>query len=176
VKAGGTTAPTGPWVSQPRHGTRPAHSLSAVASIDDVRTLVALDHGLASVSIARPDGSLQSTVVNAGVIPHPVNGRPVAAFVARGGTRKLDHLRRDPRATLLWRAGWAWATVEGAAELFGPDDLMAGLNDEGLRLLLRRICEAAGGVHGDWAEYDRVVATERRVAVLVTPTRIYQNP
>ena len=147
-----------------------------MASIDDVRTLVALDHGLASVSIARPDGSLQSTVVNAGVIPPPVNGQPVAAFVARGGTRKLDHLRRDPRTTLLWRAGWAWATVEGAAELFGPDDPMPGLNDEALRLLLRQIYEAAGGVHEDWAEYDRVVAAERRVAVLVTPTRIYQNP
>ena len=147
-----------------------------MASIDDVRTLVALDNGLASVSIARPDGSLQSTVVNAGVIPHPVNGQPVVAFVARGGTRKLDHLRRDPRTTLLWRAGWAWATVEGTAELFGPDDPMAGLNDEALRLLLRQIYEAAGGVHEDWAEYDRVVAAERRVAVLVTPTRIYQNP
>jgi PPOX class probable F420-dependent enzyme len=147
-----------------------------VASIDDVRTLVALDHGLASVSIARPDGSLQSTVVNAGVIPHPVNGQPVAAFVARGGTRKVDHLRRDPRTTLLWRAGWAWATVEGDAELFGPDDRMAGLNDEALRPLLRQIYEAAGGVHEDWAEYDRVVAAERRVAVLVRPTRIYQNP
>jgi PPOX class probable F420-dependent enzyme len=147
-----------------------------VASIDDVRTLVALDNGLASVSIARPDGSLQSTVVNAGVIPHPVNGQPVVAFVARGGTRKLHHLRRDPRTTLLWRAGWAWATVEGTAELFGPDDPMAGLNDDALRLLLRQIYEAAGGVHEDWAEYDRVVAAERRVAVLVTPTRIYQNP
>jgi len=165
-----------PPLGATRRGARRAHSLTAVASIDDVRTLVALDHGLASVSIVRPDGSLQSTVVNAGVIPHPLNGRPVAAFVARRGTRKLDHLRQDPRATLLWRAGWAWATVEGAAELVGPDDPMAGLNDEALRLLLREIYEAAGGVHEDWAEYDRVLATERRVAVLVTPTRIYQNP
>jgi PPOX class probable F420-dependent enzyme len=147
-----------------------------VASIDDVRTLVALDNGLASVSTVRPDGSLQSTVVNAGVIPHPLKGRLVAAFVARGATRKLDHLRQDPRATLLWRAGWAWATVEGAAELVGPDDPMAGLYEEALRLLLREIYEAAGGVHEDWAEYDRVMAAERRVAVLVTPTRIYQNP
>jgi hypothetical protein len=31
-------------------------------------------------------------------------------------------------------------------------------------------------VHEDWAEYDRVMAAERRVAVLVTPQRIYQNP
>jgi PPOX class probable F420-dependent enzyme len=151
-------------------------TLAAVASIDDVRTLVALDNGLASVSIVRPDGSLQSTVVNAGVIPHPLGQRPVAAFVARGGTHKIGHLRRDARATLLWRAGWAWATVEGTVELAGPDDPLAGVDADRLRLLLREIYTAAGGIHEDWAEYDRVVAAERRVAVLVTPTRIYQNP
>jgi PPOX class probable F420-dependent enzyme len=147
-----------------------------VASLDDVRALIALDHGLASVTTVRPDGSLQSTVVNAGVVAHPVDGRPVAAFVARGGTRKVDHLRADPRATLVWRAGWAWATVEGTVELCGPDDPLEGVDRERLRLLLREVFEAAGGEHEDWAEYDRVMAAERRAAVLVTPTRIYQNP
>jgi PPOX class probable F420-dependent enzyme len=147
-----------------------------VASLDDVRTLVALDHGLASVVTVRPDGSLQSTVVNAGVVPHPVGGRPVAAFVARGGTHKLTHLRADPRATLSWRAGWAWATVEGSVELCGPDDPLPGVDSEGRRLLLREIYAAAGGEHEDLAEYDRVIEAERRVAVLVTPVRIYRNP
>ena len=147
-----------------------------MASIDDVRTLIALEHGLATVSTVRPNGTLQSTVVNAGVVPHPVTDRPMAAFVARSGTHKLDHLRADPRATLLWRAGWAWATVEGTAELCGPDDPLKGVDDERLRLLLREIFAAAGGEHEDLAEYDRVMAAERRVAVLVTPTRIYQNP
>jgi PPOX class probable F420-dependent enzyme len=147
-----------------------------VASIDDVRNLVALDNGLATVSTIRPNGTLQSTVVNAGVVPHPVGGQPVAAFVGRGGTHKLDHLRKHPRATLLWRAGWAWVTVEGSAELCGPDDPLPGVDDERLRLLLREIFAAAGGVHEDLAEYDRVMAAERRVAVLVQPTRIYQNP
>jgi PPOX class probable F420-dependent enzyme len=147
-----------------------------VATIDDVRILVALDNGLASVSTVRPDGSLQSTVVNAGIIDHPVRKEPVAAFVARGGTRKLAHLRAHPRATLLWRAGWAWATIEGTVELCGPDDELDGVDAERLRLLLRDVFEAAGGIHEDYAEYDRVVAAERRAAVLVTPTRIYQNP
>jgi PPOX class probable F420-dependent enzyme len=147
-----------------------------VASLDDVRALVALDHGLASVTTVRPDGSLQSTVVNAGVVAHPVGGHAVAAFVARRGTRKVDHLRADARATLVWRAGWAWATVEGTVELCGPDDSLEGVDQERLRLLLREIFEAAGGEHEDWAEYDRVMAAERRAAVLVTPTRIYQNP
>jgi PPOX class probable F420-dependent enzyme len=151
-------------------------TLCDVASIDDVRTLIALDNGLASVSTVRPDGTLQSTVVNAGIVPHPVSERPVAAFVAREGTHKLGHLRTDPRATLLWRAGWAWATVEGAVELCGPEDPLAGVDAEGLRLLLREIFEAAGGKHEDFAEYDRVMQAERRVAVLVSPTRIYQNP
>ena len=147
-----------------------------MASLDDVRALVALDHGLASVTTVRPDGSLQSTVVNAGVVAHPVGGHAVAAFVARRGTRKVDHLRADARATLVWRAGWAWATVEGTVELCGPDDSLEGVDQDRLRLLLREIFEAAGGEHEDWAEYDRVMAAERRAAVLVTPTRIYQNP
>ena len=104
------------------------------------------------------------------------HGHPVAGFVARGGTRKIAHLRANPSASITWRAGWAWATVEGTAELCGPDDPLPGIDAERLRLLLREIFAAAGGEHEDWAEYDRVVAAERRVAVLVTPRRVYQNP
>jgi len=148
----------------------------SVATIDDVRQLVLLDHGLATMSTLRPNGSLQSTVVNAGVVSHPVTGDDVAAFVARGGTHKLDHLRARATATLLWRAGWAWVTVEGAAELCGPDDPLKGVDTDRLQLLLREIYESAGGAHEDWAEYDRVMLAERRAAVLVTPRRIYQNP
>lgn len=138
--------------------------------------MVALDHGLASVTTVRPDGSLQSTVVNAGVVAHPVSQHQVAAFVARGGTHKLVHLRADPRATLTWRAGWAWITVEGTVDLCGPDDPMPGVEPDRSQQLLREIFSAAGGEHEDWPEYDRVVAAERRVAVLVTPARIYRNP
>ena len=147
-----------------------------VASLDDARALIPLDHGLASVAIPRPDGSPQATVVNAGVVPHPVSQGPVAAFVARGATRKLALLRADPRATVTWRAGWAWVTVEGAVELCGPDDPLPGVDGEGLRLLLREIYASAGGAHEDWPEFDRVMAAERRAAVLIAPMRVYQNP
>jgi hypothetical protein len=44
---------------------------------------------------------------------------------------------------------------------------------EGLRLLLRAVFTAAGGAHDDWETYDRVMAQERRTAVLMTPDRVY---
>jgi PPOX class probable F420-dependent enzyme len=148
-----------------------------VATVDDIQKIVALDRGLASLSTLRGDGSVQSTVVNAGVIDHPVTQQPVAAFVGRPVTRKIAHLRSNPTATLLWRAGWAWVTAEGSVELVGPDDPLEGLPEDHLPGLLREVYSAAGGgAHDDWAEYDRVMAAERRMAVLLTPTRIYVNP
>jgi PPOX class probable F420-dependent enzyme len=148
-----------------------------MATVEDIRRIVALDHGLAGVSTIRKDGSVHAVVVNAGVVTHPVTGDDVAAFVAARGTAKLAHLRRTPTATLLWRAGWAWVAAEGPVELAGPDDALEGLPPDRVPQLLRDIYEAAGGApHDDWAEYDRVMATERRVAALVRPTRIYVNP
>lgn len=148
-----------------------------MATVDDVRRLIGLDHGLATLSTTRADGSVQSTVVNAGVVDHPLTGQPAAAFVGRPGTRKVAHLRRRNTATLVWRAGWSWVTVEGTAELLGPDDPLEGADLASLPSLLRTIYSAAGGgEHEDWREYDRQVAAERRMAVLITPARIYMNP
>lgn len=148
-----------------------------MATIEDIQRLVGLDHGLAGLSTLRPDGTVQSTVVNAGVVDHPVSGAPVAAFVGRPATRKIANLRRNPTATLLWRAGWAWVAAEGTVEVVGPDDPLEGMSQAQLPGLLRRVYSAAGGgQHDDWPEYDRVVASERRMAVLLTPTRIYVNP
>lgn len=145
-----------------------------MASIDDVRRLVTLDHGLASLSTLRADGRVHVTVVNAGVVDHPITGDAVAAFVGRPGTRKLANLRERSRASLSWRAGWAWCTTEGDVELIGPDDPVAGID---LPPLLRSIYSASGGgEHDDWAEYDRAMAAEGRVAVLLRPARIYVNP
>ncbi|NGX07929.1 TIGR03618 family F420-dependent PPOX class oxidoreductase [Mycobacteroides franklinii] len=138
--------------------------------------LVALDHGLCVLSTARRDGSVQSSVINAGVMAHPRTGELVVVLVAAGGTRKLDHLRADPRATIVVRAGWRWVTVEGDTEIIGPDDPQPGVDGEALRLLLRNIFQAAGGTHDDWDTYDRVMAEERRAAVLITARRVYSNP
>ena len=138
--------------------------------------LIALDHGLSVVVTRRPDHTPHATVVNAGVISHPLTGDRVVAFVSPGSSRKLSHLRADPTIAVVVRAGWQWMTVEGAAELVGPDDPHPAFDDERLRLLLRDIFTAAGGTHEDWNTYDRVMREERRAAVLVTPARIYSNP
>jgi PPOX class probable F420-dependent enzyme len=138
--------------------------------------LVPLDHGLSVVVTRRADHTPHTSVVNAGVLPHPLTGSDSVAFVAAGGTRKLAHLRADPTIAVVARAGWQWTAVEGTAQLIGPDDPNPDVNSEQLRLLLRDIFTAAGGSHDDWATYDRTMRDERRAAVLVTPTRVYSNP
>ena len=138
--------------------------------------LVALDHGLCVVSTLRSDSSIQASVVNGGVLPHPLTGVPVVGLVATGGSRKLQNLRADPRATIVARAGWRWAAVEGEGEIIGPDDPHPDIDGERLRLLLRSIFRAAGGTHDDWHAYDRTMADERRAAVLLVSRRTYSNP
>jgi PPOX class probable F420-dependent enzyme len=135
--------------------------------------LVPHDDGLVVVSTTRTDGTIQSSVVNAGALDHPVTGRRVVGFVSAGSARRLTNLRARPRVTVVIRAGWQWAGVEGPVELAGPDDPLEGVDGERLRVLLREIFTAAGGTHDDWAEYDRVMADERRVAVLVEPERVF---
>jgi PPOX class probable F420-dependent enzyme len=147
-----------------------------VADIEDFRQLIAADHGLVVLSTLRDDGTISSSVVNAGVLAHPVTGATVVGMVIRGGTRKLANLRKRPYANVVVRAGWQWAAAEGQAELAGPDDPMPGIDAERLRLLLREIFTAAGGTHEDFATYDQVMLAERRTAVFVAPERVYANP
>ena len=147
-----------------------------MTDLTDFARLVAADHGLCVVSTVRADGSVQSTVVNGGVLKHPVTGAEVVGFVVRGGTKKQANLRARPRTTVVVRAGWQWAAAEGPVELAGPDDALPGLDPGGLPRLLRDVFTAAGGEHDDWDAYDRVMAEERRTAVLVAPDRVYSNP
>lgn len=149
---------------------------TGATDISQFSEMLSSDHGLCVLSTLRRDGSIQSSVVNAGVMVHPRTGEPVVALVAIGGARKLAHLRADPRATVVARAGWQWATVEGTAAVIGPDDPSPDTDAEALRLLLRAIFQAAGGTHDDWDTYDRVMREERRTAVLISPTRVYSNP
>jgi PPOX class probable F420-dependent enzyme len=147
-----------------------------MTTLGDFAALVPGDHGLCVVSTLRGDGTIQSSVVNAGVLPHPLTGDPVVGLVARGGSRKLANLRARPRATVVVRSGWQWAAAEGPVQLAGPGDPLPGVDAERLRLLLREIFTAAGGTHDDFDAYDRVMAEERRTAVLIAAQRVYANP
>ena len=51
----------------------------APVDLDPVRRMVAGEHGLASVSVVRADGTPHVSLVNAGVLDHPRTGAPVAA-------------------------------------------------------------------------------------------------
>jgi PPOX class probable F420-dependent enzyme len=144
-----------------------------MADLADFEALVPADHGLVVMTVLGPDGRMRPSVVNAGVIDHPLTGDRVVAVVIHGRARKLVHLRARPRASVVLRAGWQWAAVEGPAEIIGPDDPADGIGAERLRLLLREIFSAAGGAHDDFDEYDRVMAAERRAAVLITPERVF---
>jgi PPOX class probable F420-dependent enzyme len=145
-----------------------------MTTLDEAVGLAANDSGLAVVSTVRADGTVQASLVNAGVFPHPASGQATLAFVTYGRV-KLANLRARPQIAVTFRDGWQWATVEGNAELAGPDDPQPWLKDDALRLLLRDVFTAAGGRHDDWAEYDRVMAEQRRTIVLVAPTRVYSN-
>lgn len=143
-----------------------------MVTLSDVAEIGSRDKFLAVVSTLRADGTIQSSVVNAGVLADPVSGQDVVGFVTYGPA-KLTNLRARPQVTVSFRAGWQWAAVEGTARIIGPDDPAPGVDAERLRLLRREVFSAAGGTHEDWDEYDRVMERERRAAVLVTPGRVY---
>jgi PPOX class probable F420-dependent enzyme len=142
--------------------------------LDPVRRIVPAEHGLCSVSVVRADGTPHSSLVNAGVLEHPTTGSPVVGYVTYGPV-KLRTLRARPATSILFRSGWRWVGVDGTSELIGPDDPAPGVDAEGLRLLLREVFSAAGGTHDDWDAYDAAMRAEGRVAVLVTPTKVYGN-
>lgn len=146
-----------------------------MTDVSDFAALVDRDHGLCVVSTLRAAGTIQSSVVNAGVLKHPVTGAQVVGFTTRGGSAKLAHLRVRPRATIVVRADWEWAAAEGPVELAGPADPLPGVDAEGLRVLLRDVFTAAGGTHDDWPTYDRVMAEERRAVVMIAPERVYSS-
>jgi PPOX class probable F420-dependent enzyme len=130
---------------------------------------------LVVLATSRPDTSIQTSVVNAGLISHPLSGERVVGIVARGGTVKLRNLRRRPTATVVFRSGGEWAAIEGPVELIGPDDPLDGFAGSRLPELLREVFRAAGGTHEDWPTYDRVMAEERRAVILIRPERSYGN-
>ena len=149
--------------------------VSFMSNIEEVKKFLSSETGLAVVSTVQKDGSVLSSVVNCGVIDHPVSGSPCVAFVSASKAARLIHVRRGSEVTVAIRRGWSWRSAAGPTDLIGPDSLPEGFDSEDLRCLLRSVFEAAGGTHEDWDEYDRVMAEEQRVVVLVSPERTLGN-
>ena len=142
--------------------------------LDYVKRLAEGDHHLAVLTTARPDGSVHASLVSAGIIDDPVDGAPSVGLVAIGNSRKLSLLRQSGAATIVFKDGFQWAAVSGPTRLIGPED---GL-EYGFDVLdtIRAVFRAAGGDHQDWAEFDRVMAEDRRSAVFIRADRISSNP
>ena len=105
------------------------HSISNRSAASSRRTTAS-----PSIAVVRADGTPHTSLVNAGVLDHPRTAEPVVGYVTYGKV-KLRNLRDRPATSILWRAGWQWAGVDGPSELIGPGDTDA----ESLRLLLRAV-------------------------------------
>ena len=143
--------------------------------LDLVRRLVAADHGLAVVATTRADGSVHASVVNAGVLDDPLTGAAAVALVARGAARKVDLVRAPvgPRSRSAPAGSGSPSRVRSRSS--GPTTSPPAYDIARLPQLLRDVFAAAGGTHDDWDEFDRVMAEEGRLAVLVEPARITSN-
>jgi PPOX class probable F420-dependent enzyme len=141
-------------------------------TLEDFATLAKEGRGLATVAVLRSEATIHSSLVNVAVLPHPRTEEPQVGFVTYGAV-KLRNLRQRPQCTVTIVSGHKWVTVEGDAELIGPDDQPAWFDQSRLPGLLREVFTAAGGSHDDWEAYDRVMAEQRRVAVFVSRRRIY---
>lgn len=69
--------------------------------LHDVAELAAANGHLAVISTIRADGTVQASLVSAGVSTHPKTGRKVLALVA-GGRVKLANLRARPTTTVTF--------------------------------------------------------------------------
>jgi hypothetical protein len=145
------------------------------ADIDLIRRLGQASHGLSVVATTRRDGSVQASLVNAGVLDNPLTGSPSVGLVVRSSAIKLALMRRSGRANVVFHSGWEWVAAEGTVTIVGPDDVPDGFDLSLLPALLRDIFTAAGGTHNDWSEFDRVMADERRAGVFVALDRITTN-
>ena len=123
-----------------------------MTTLQDAIDTARQDQHLAVVSTLRADQTIQSSVVNAGVLDHPTTGVDVVGFVTYGKT-KLANLRSRPQLCITFRAGWQSVAVEGRAELIGNSTIGSSDSTHPLVVLPNQVVYAAGG----WSSDGRVV-------------------
>ncbi len=74
-------------------------------TLEDVVALARTDSYLAMVSTVRGDGTIQTSLVNAGVMPHPISGDEAVTFVTYGRAKR-GNLRARPAVNVSFHAGW----------------------------------------------------------------------
>jgi hypothetical protein len=144
-------------------------------TLELVEELARASGHLAVIAVAGPDLRVHASLVSAGILTDPETGQPAVGAVIGGTARKLALLRAAGRATAAFSQGYRWVAVEGAVRLQGPDDPAPSTQSMTTPELLRAVFVAAGGTHDDWDEYDRVMAAERRCAVLLRLDSISTN-
>lgn len=90
------------------------------------------------------------------------------------GRAKTANLRRDPRASFHVSSddGWAYAVVEGRAEL---TPTAAEPGDATVQELMD-LYRALRGEHPDWDEYRQAMVDERRLVLRLHTERVYGIP
>ncbi|MGC4771083.1 PPOX class F420-dependent oxidoreductase [Micromonospora sp. DT44] len=90
------------------------------------------------------------------------------------GRAKTANLRRDPRASFHVSSedGWAYAVVEGRAELTAT---AADVDDATVEELVG-LYRSLRGEHPDWAEYRSAMVAEQRLVLRLHVERMYGMP
>ncbi len=67
-----------------------------MTTLEEAAALARNERGLVIVATLRGAGTIQASLVNAGIVPHPATGESALAFVTNGPV-KLANLRAGPR-------------------------------------------------------------------------------
>jgi Pyridoxamine 5'-phosphate oxidase len=108
-----------------------------VTTLHEAVSLSSDERVLVVVSTLRANGTIQSSLVNAGVLAHPATGETILAFVAVGPV-KLANLRARPQVTATFRNGWHWRRSKGAPSSPDPTTPNPGWTPKGCGFCSKR--------------------------------------
>ncbi|MGI5147932.1 PPOX class F420-dependent oxidoreductase [Plantactinospora sp. CA-294935] len=128
------------------------------------------DGSLGVLATIKRDGRPQLSNVNYTFDPE----RRLIRVSVTDDRAKTANLRRDPRASFQVSTpdGWAYAVVEGTAEL---TPVAAEPADPTVEELVD-VYRAVQGEHPDWDDYRRAMVADRRLVLRLPVERVYGAP